>query len=126
MALDTKLTTHLSRSGNVVTFGKNRYWPERGVIHIEDVQTGDYKTITVKQALERVKGINDMVANTVASRGTFYAADEVEAHRRFVEHMIELIKIAKDQGEPGSASSIREAKLRSRKTIVVPSPGAFF
>ncbi len=115
--------------GDVVNFNQHRYWAERGMVHWEDRDTGDYGTQSVRITLQRLRGINDMVKNSLedvhSSGQKLFYSDEVDRHMRWIEQMVELLKRAQAQGMPSDASAVRDAKRR-RKTVCMPGTNAVF
>lgn len=119
----------LGQDHNVVYFGPRsnpkavRWWAERGQLHWEDERDNSYAAVGIKEFLERLKGINDMISNgkKKANEG-FMHSDEVERHQRFIEEAVELVRIAKDQGDPDDIK-VRKVKAQELKKIsmVVPS-----
>ena len=67
---------------NVVVFSGYRWWAQGGLIHSES-PTGDYKTQTVRDTLERLKAINEMVGNSRTGEGG-HRPDEIAAQNRYV------------------------------------------
>jgi hypothetical protein len=78
---------------------KTRYWAERGIINIEDVDTGDFEQISVREFLLRVNANSEMLRNTIAKEGAFYA-DEINRIQRMVEQCADLARKAQEQGLP--------------------------
>ncbi len=119
----------LINQGDVVNFNQHRYWAERGMVHWEDRDTGDYGTQSVRITLQRLRGINDMVKNSLedvhSSGQKLFYSDEVDRHMRWIEQMVELLKRAQAQGMPSDASAVRDAKRR-RKTVCMPGTNAVF
>lgn len=116
------------RPAQVVQFHGIKFWAERGRIHSERQSDGDYKSMSVKQCLERLKGINDMTKNSLhraASKDFFFYGDELVDHQRFIDEMIALCKEAQDQGSPDDPSSVRAAN-RAKKTVVIPNVATAF
>ena len=127
------MTIILGTDHNVVYFGPRdnprcqRWWADRGLIHVEDARDNSYDTLNIREFLERLKAVNDMIGNsksTLANDG-FAHEDEIGRQMRFVEDAVELVKIAKEQGEAGSKDAIKEANRRRAKTIVMPGSVTF-
>ncbi len=119
----------LGQDHNVVYFGPRsnpkavRWWAERGQLHWEDERDNSYASVGIKEFLERLKGINDMISNGKKKDNEgFMHSDEVERHQRFIEEALELVRIAKDQGDPDDIK-VRKVKAEELKKIsmVVPS-----
>ncbi len=92
----------------VVRFGPRnnpkclRYWAERGLIHCEDARDNSYETLTVREFLLRLQGINDMIGNSKATLAAekFAHVDELDRQQRFVEEAAVLVRRAQIQGLP--------------------------
>lgn len=69
------------------------FWAEKGLVRIEDQRTGSFHTVTRREALLRIKAINDGLYLEKYS-------DEKAEQQRMVEDMIECVKTAKSQGDP--------------------------
>ena len=119
----------LGQDHNVVYFGPRsnpkavRWWAERGQLHWEDERDNSYASVGIKEFLERLKGINDMISNGKKKDNEgFMHSDEVERHQRFIEESLELVRLAKDQGDPDDIR-VRKVKAEELKKIsmVVPS-----
>lgn len=113
---------------SVVSFGKLRMWAERGLIHIEDGDTGEYEAISVRTCLQRMSAIQDMLKNSRADRGsiknnTAFMSITIEKHQRMLDCMVEVVGKAKVQGMPSDASARRDLVRRRPKSVVVPAYG---
>ncbi len=113
---------------DVVSFGKLRMWAERGLIHIEDGDTGEYEAISVRTCLQRMSAIQDMLKNSRADRGsiknnTAFMSITIEKHQRMLDCMVEVVGKAKVQGMPSDASARRDLVRRRPKSVVVPAYG---
>jgi len=105
---------------NTYVYKNTRFWPESGMIWIEDTNTGEAQAITRKQALLRAKSINDMI--------NFYPhASERDEQHKLVSDLIECVRKAKEQGDPTDPEVIKqkvaEAKRTSRAKILLPPAG---
>lgn len=89
----------------VVYFGprdnprRERYWAERGIIRMEDTATGEYHTFGLREFLQRLNGVSDMIGNSIAKDG-FAHADEIKRNQDFVDAAMGLVERAKKQGLP--------------------------
>lgn len=99
---------------NVVVFGPLRFWPERGIVCCEDGRDNSFVQLSIKEALLRTKGINDMLGRSSDCGGY---EDERVYHQRFVEEMMDIIRIAKEQGSPDDPSACRDLARRRPKAI---------
>lgn len=109
---------------DVVKLGTKRFWAENGRICVEDASDNSFDTMSVKEALERLRAVNDFVGTAV--RGSKQIKDDakylpfIERDQKFVEQMIALIKKAKEQGDPNDPAARREAKRRLPTSVRVP------
>ena len=113
----------------VVNFGprsnpvRDKYWAERGMIHHEDTNTGEYQSMNVRSFLHRVQAVSDMLNNSRAtlSAEKFAHSDEVQRQMRFVELAVDLARKAQEQGMPSSKDARAELKRRRPTTVVMGS-----
>lgn len=116
-------------SGNdVVRFGHLRMWAERGLIHIEDSRNGEYKVVSVRTMLQRMKGIQDMIAGSRPSQRQAHSHDQmdrtwIDDNQGMLEAMVEVVRKAQAQGMPSDASARRDLVRRRPKTVLVPGYG---
>lgn len=114
-------------SHGVVYFGpkddqaRQRWWADRGLIHVEDGEN-TYDTLTVKEFLLRVKGINDMLGNSrkATKDSKLMDAGEIDRHQKFIDQACELAKKAQEQGMPSDKTAIADLKRRRKLSVVVP------
>ena len=122
------MTVLIGNQHGVVFFGPRskpkavRWWAERGQLHWEDSRDNSYDSVSVKEFLLRLQGINDMISNGKKKENEgFLHADELERHMKFIEEAIELVKKAKEQGIPEDPR-VRKHKAQNRPvTVVMPS-----
>lgn len=119
-----------SLSDHVANFRKHRWWAERGLIHWEHRDTGNYGTLSVRMCLIRLRALNDMVENSVkdsheTGQKLMYQ-NEIEDHQRFIDEMIDLCQRAREQGTPFDKSAARDLKRRRRTVVPAPSGRAAF
>lgn len=112
----------------VVKFGHLRMWAERGLIHIEDARNGEYKSVSVRVMLHRMKGIQDMITNSKPSQRQAHSHDQFDRawlaeNQGMLEAMVEVVRRAQEQGMPSDASARRDLVRRRPKTVVVPGYG---
>ena len=106
MAVTASRAPLIGGNHGVVLFGprdnprRDRYWAERGLIHIERSDDNLYECITVREFLQRVKGVHDMLGNSTADLVGFAHWDEIQRQQSFVEEAAELAKKAQEQGMP--------------------------
>jgi hypothetical protein len=107
-----------------------RWWAERGMIHWENKENGDYGSQSVRITLARLRGVNDMVKNSLedlsSSGQKLFYHDEVEGHQRYIDQMVELVTQAQNQGQPTDKNSGKDAARRRKKTVVMPGTRAQF
>jgi hypothetical protein len=98
-----------------------RWWAERGLIHSEVVETGDYASHLVRDILLRLRSLQDMIGNTRRRGMGGFRADDVESYQRYIEKMIDLCKKAQLQGRPEIAASAKQASeaYNARKSSVL-------
>lgn len=102
----------------VAHFRGDRYWAERGLIHIE-TSDNRYDTMSVRAFLHRVNGLVDMVGNSRASRKKFIDESMRQDFQRFFEEAEAIARLAREQGMPTDRSA-RNAILAARpKTVCV-------
>ena len=118
---------------NVVFFGPRsnpkcqRWWAHHGLIHVEDSRDNTYDTLGVREFLHRLNAVNDMVGKskaTLANEG-FAHQDEIERQQRFIEESVELVRLAREQGDPGDPDVVSAAKARRPVTVVMPDNRMF-
>lgn len=114
-------TPYILNNKNVVRLGPLRFWADRGLVHCEDARDNSYETLSTKEILERIQGINDMIGNTKRKADGLMHADEVREHQNFIDDMVRLCRRAKDQGSPDNPDAVKEAKRRRPATFVMPS-----
>ncbi len=101
---------------------RQRWWADRGLIHMEDASDNSYDTISVKDFLLRLKGLNDMIGNSRKSMkdAKMMDAEELTRVQRFVEQGCDLADKAKEQGMPTDASARRDLVRRRATSVLVP------
>jgi hypothetical protein len=113
----------------VVKFGNLRMWAERGLVHIEDGGNGgDYKVVGVRVMLQRMRAIQDIIANSKPTQRQAHSHDQfdrkwLEENQGMLEAMVEVVKRAQVQGMPSDPSAVRDLVRRRPKTVVVPAYG---
>lgn len=113
----------------VVKFGNLRMWAERGLVHIEDGGNGgDYKVVGVRVMLQRMRAIQDIIANSKPTQRQAHSHDQfdrkwLEDNQGMLEAMVEVVKRAQQQGMPSDPTAVRDLVRRRPKTVVVPGYG---
>ena len=91
------------------------FWPESGLIHLEDQSTGEYTVVTRRDTLLRAKAINDTIHYYP------HASERNEQHK-LVSELIECVRAAKAQGDPDdktvAAYKAREIRRARRSKLV--------
>jgi hypothetical protein len=122
------MTILLGNQHGVVFFGPTaspkavRWWAERGQLHWEDSRDNGYGTVSIRDFLLRLQGINDMISNGKRKENEgFLHAEELERHQRFIEEALALVRKAKEQGDPDDVR-VRRHKAQNRPiTQIMPS-----
>ena len=103
-----------------VKYKRLMIWAEKGFVRMEDQDTGEFITITRRDALLRAKAINDGLVDK-------WPSERVEG-QRLVSGLIDVIKEAKVQGDPMDPvvmeEMIREVNRSKRAgsgNIILPS-----
>ncbi len=111
----------------VVYFGpatdpkRDAYYAERGLVHHVDTTTGQKQVMVLRDFLQRVKAVNDLIGGSVDTRkdATKIGID-LARQQQFVEDAIELAKRVKEQGTPDDPSARKDLVNRRRKIMMVP------
>lgn len=122
------MTVLFGNQHGVVFFGPSanpkavRWWAERGQLHWEDSRDNSYGTVSIRDFLLRLQGINDMLSNgnRKVNEG-FLLADEILRHQKFIEEALDLVRKAKEQGDPDDPRTRSEMRQRRSITTVVPA-----
>lgn len=85
----------LGHNTTVAHFRSIRMWTERGVIYLEDKNTGQCKTITLADCVRRIKAINDMIREALDAGNWSEYYHELHDMQNFVEQAIEVMRKAK-------------------------------
>jgi len=118
---------YLLGTNNIVNLGPLKYWAERGLIHCEDAtKDGACETITTNVILERIKALNDMIGNTKSKVPGLMHSDEIREHQNFIDDMVQLCRVARDQGSPDNPDAVKDMRRRRPATVVVPSAASQF
>lgn len=109
----------------------HRWWAEAGLIRFEDCVTGHYGTMTVRDALLRLRAVNDMVGASKRNGSYTKYASELQEYQSFVDGMIQLCEKARAQGMPDDEDHMRqmgeEVKARRQsRLLVMPGMNASF
>ncbi len=107
----------------VATFQNYRWWAENGLVRWENKDDGNYGTLRVRKALEHLRGLHDMVTNSILeSHETglkLMYTDEIEKLQKFIDEMVTICKKAREQGTPDDESACRDLKRRRKKLYAV-------
>lgn len=109
----------------VVNFRNQRWWADKGLICLENKDTGDFTSMTVRTCLQRMNALSEMVGNS-KKRTAGNAPHLIQEHQDFLDRMVELCQQAQQQGRPDVAAHRQQMldKLktdRQSKMVVVPS-----
>lgn len=103
-----------SKRTKVWKFRDQRFYAERGQIHIADEHTGDYRKVSISDFIQRMK------AKQAESMKTPYR-DERNEMILTVEGMLACARMAKSQGDPHSDKDRGYiARHRGKNRILVP------
>jgi hypothetical protein len=113
------------RVNNVVRQG-TRWWAEGGLIHWEVVnptiklldERKNRGTQTVRDTLERMKSLSEMLGNGRNQPGYTEYSDEILEQRQYLDDMLELCRLAKSQGMPDSAKHQEQMRRDGRSRVV--------
>lgn len=93
------------------------FWPEAGLVHLEDRDSGEYTVLVRREALLRARAINDTVHHYP------HASERDEMHR-LVSDLIDCVREAKRQGDPSDPEvamyKAREVKRARRARVLMP------
>lgn len=107
----------------VVYFGprkdprRTRYWAERGLIHIEDTDNGEYETLSVREFLQRMDAVNEFV-NKLIQKDRIMHADEISRNQRYLEQAQVLCRVAQRQGLPPKLGGALRREYVGSTTVV--------
>lgn len=82
-------------------------WAELGRIHFQNERTGEYSSLSRRDFLERLDALNSLNSKG-SSVKSIYDVTERERIARFVEKAIDLVRKAKEQGDPDDANVRRQ------------------
>ena len=102
-----------------------KVWPERGLVHIEDMRTGGYRSISVHEMLWRLRALSEMVREArkdpnFAKKKAQEAIGEIEELQRAILNLESVCRKAQEQGMPSDPSAVRDLIRRKACSIVVP------
>lgn len=122
------MTVLIGNDHGVVFFGPTanpeavRWWAERGQLHWEDSRDNGYGTVSIREFLLRLQGISDMISNGRRKDNEgFLQAEEILRHQKFIEEALDLVRKAKEQGDPDDPRVRKEMRQRRPITTVVPA-----
>ena len=99
----------MNKEGKRYRFRNQLYWACNGRIFIEDQDTGDFKSKSRREMLERADSFNQSISHC-------HWADEREELHRTVHDLIDCIKEAREQGDPHEPGVIAQVGRESRKS----------
>lgn len=104
------------------------WWAERGRIHFEDQTTGEYNSKSVKDTLESLRALSEMVRNSKTENG-YTRSDECRIYRNYIDAMIELCQKAARQGMPDNPAHAKqktaETVAKRQSKVLISNPGDF-
>jgi len=101
---------------------RDRYWAENGLVHHEDRDTGEYESLSVREFLERLNAINQMIRGD-RQVGKQIGID-VDRQQKFIEEGVALAQKAREQGMPTDKDAVKDRLRRRKKTVVMPGSGS--
>jgi len=107
---------------NVVVVGGTRFWAERGRIHHEGINVDSYGSISVRDFMQHISGISDMLGNKGGNRAKRDLVRDVvlrEGWQNVVDAAVKIARRAREQGMPEDPQACRDLKNRRPKTICV-------
>lgn len=103
-----------------------RWWAARGRLHWEDSRNNGYGSLSVRDFLQRLNAVSEMISNGKTKENEqALTRQELLRLTRFIEAGLELVRKAKEQGEPGNVDAIKAAKAARATSVIVPSSLAF-
>ena len=107
-------------SHELCRFGATRFWAERGLVHIEEDETGDYQSVSVSTILKRMRAVSEMIGNSRDSRKGFICNDIAKRWQDMLDKMVIVVQKAQEQGMPSDPTAHRDRQIRKRRTFLVP------
>ena len=106
-----------------------KVWPERGLVHIEDMRTGGYQSIQVREMLYRLRALSEMVRETrkdpeFRKKKSKEVLGEIEELQRAILELEGVCRKAQEQGMPSDPSAVRDLIRRKACSIQVPGKPA--
>lgn len=104
-----------------------KWWAERGRIHYQNDDTGEYGSLSRRDFLERLQALNDLNKQG-RSVGGIYDVSERMRILRFVEAGQDLVRKAREQGDPDDPNVRKQRKEESlpkqvsmsRSSLILP------
>jgi hypothetical protein len=98
-----------------------RWWAEGGMLRYEDSRTDAYGVISIKEFLLRLQAISELLSRGRRSENEgFLHPEEVERQMRFIEDAVDLVKLAKEQGDPDDPNVLRDKDARKPLSLILP------
>lgn len=98
-----------------------RFWAERGLIHVEDSLDNSYQSLSVRQFLERVAALSDLLRNSRSSDATGPDAAYRSELLAVIEQAVQIARQAQLQGMPDDPSAVRDLLRRRPSWFVQPA-----
>jgi hypothetical protein len=105
---------------NPKTGHEDRYWAERGLVHVESSKDNSYETLTVREFLVRANGLSEMLGRAKDARERVTDHTTVERIQRFLEAAACVAQKAREQGEPLNPDTASDRKRRAPVSVVSP------
>lgn len=93
-----------------------RYWAERGLIHVEDSKEG-YAILSVAQFMQQVKALNDMLGRKSSSGDTGADASMRKEIQDKVDKACRIARKAQEQGMPDDPSCYKNYRALRKHTM---------
>lgn len=109
---------------SMVKYKSLRLWAENGRICMEDGENNSFQTLSVDETERRVSAIYEsLTTHGLSNNKKEYAwySESIAAQWRFAREMEELLRTAREQGEPFDPSARRDYKARAPKTFILPT-----
>lgn len=108
-------------------YGHQEFWPERGLVHIEDQRDGSYVSLSAAEAFARAISFNQEVkaaaADTSLTDRVMYPDERAEILKMVVDLMA-CVKEARRQGDPTDPEVSRSVARANRPCQVLLGPDA--
>ena len=105
-------------------FRNIEFWAEQGLVTLIDEDKGGDSRVTADEAIRRISPV-EFLERVVAVRiGTPDYSDELFEVRQFMDRAVEVIKIARAQGDPTDPNVLAHMSRHQRRSQIL-MPGDF-